>query len=516
MPQRVNLDAMIPRADFGIQGEEFAHQLFKDFPIANLEETSSVRLLLRKPEFQRETYHWTPDQVATFIESFLENELIPSLILWKSASHIFIIDGGHRLSALRAWMADDYGDGAISINFYKGEIAEVQKKVAKRTRDLIESRIGRYTTLKALVGAENVTIKDKKRSSNLVTRALDLQWVQGNQDVAETSFFKINSQGTPLDAIEEMLLRHRRKAIAIASRSILRAGTGHKYWSKFNNDIQREIEGLAEEFHNILFDPESTSPITTIDLPLGGSVSPVDALALLIDFLEISSSRTGKSRNIEVDVPDEDGTDTIKVLRYAKEIAGRITGKSPESLGLHPAVYFYNERGIHNRHLFLGMASLITSKVMNNDGQFFKNFASVRQKLEDYLIKNKHIITLTFSNINRNTRVVRARDILNSLVNILIKNGAVTTEELLESIGYKGTILDIKGNVKGKVSDETKSAVLLNTSIIHSPKCPICNRLLHMSKSASYDHIQRVRDGGGSDLDNIQITHPYCNSAIKN
>ena len=59
--------------------------------------------------------HWTPEQVVTFVASFLDSEVIPSLILWKSPMYIFVIDGGHRLSALRAWMGDDYGDNAISL-----------------------------------------------------------------------------------------------------------------------------------------------------------------------------------------------------------------------------------------------------------------------------------------------------------------------------------------------------------------------------------------------------------------
>ena len=198
MAQRVNLDAMIPRADFATQDQDFTMQLFKDFPIANLDDTSSVRTLLRKPDFQRETNHWSPEQIATFIESFLDNQLIPALILWKSPTHIFVIDGGHRLSALRAWMTDDYGDGAISLQFYGGEISDDQKRIAKRARTLIEKKIGRYTTLKALVGSATATPLETKRAGNLVTRALDLQWVQGNADVAETSFFNINSQGTPL------------------------------------------------------------------------------------------------------------------------------------------------------------------------------------------------------------------------------------------------------------------------------------------------------------------------------
>ena len=50
-----------------------------------------------------------------------------------------MLDGGHRISALRAWMEDDYGDKAISTDFYKGqEISEEQKRMAKRTRTLDE------------------------------------------------------------------------------------------------------------------------------------------------------------------------------------------------------------------------------------------------------------------------------------------------------------------------------------------------------------------------------------------
>ena len=36
MARRVNLDAMIPREDFGRQGDVDDLDLFRDFPIANL------------------------------------------------------------------------------------------------------------------------------------------------------------------------------------------------------------------------------------------------------------------------------------------------------------------------------------------------------------------------------------------------------------------------------------------------------------------------------------------------
>jgi hypothetical protein len=312
MARRVNLDSMIPREDFGRQEDVYELDLFGDFPIANLSAESPILKLLRKPDFQRETNHWTPDQISTFVASFLDNEVIPSLILWKSPTFIFVIDGGHRLSALRAWMEDDYGDGPISRNFYNGEISDEQKRVAKRTRTTIEKEIGRFSTLRNLVDSKE-TSTIARRAKRLFTRSITLQWIQGNAAVAETSFFKINSQGTPLDDTEEMLIRNRRKPIAISARAILRAGTGHKYWSSFAEPVRTQIEALAEEFYDLLFEPEARQPLKTLDVPLGGSVSPVDALSLLIAFLTIAGSREPKAKPIEEYGDDLTGEATIGV-----------------------------------------------------------------------------------------------------------------------------------------------------------------------------------------------------------
>ncbi len=290
VPKHVDLDAMIPREDFGSVEDEFALDLIKDFPITH------------------------PDQVVTFIASFLDNEVIPSLILWKSPRYIFVIDGGHRLSALRAWVEDDYGDGATSQVFYQGEISDEQKAIAKRTRKLIESAVGRHADLRKLVDAKDALEAKRRRAQVLVTRGLNLQWVQGSAAVAETSFFKINSQGTPLDEIEEMLIRNRRKPIAIAARAILRAGTGHKYWSSFTPESVREIEESAKELHDLLFEPETTVPLKTLEVPLGGSISPVDALALLIEFLTIASNRLAEPKPIEK-YDDDDSGRCISTMR---------------------------------------------------------------------------------------------------------------------------------------------------------------------------------------------------------
>lgn len=517
MARRVTLDAMIPREDFGRDdNEDFISDLIRDFPISNLEAASPILALLRKPDFQRETNHWTPDQIATFVASFLDSEVIPSLILWKSPSYIFVIDGGHRLSALRAWMNDDYGDGAISTLFYKGEISDDQKAMAKRARAAVEQKVGRYSKLKAMVGQKPVDAISR-RSNLLFTRSLNLQWVQGNASVAETSFFKINSQGTPLDETESLLIRNRSKPIAIGARAILRSGTGHRYWSAFSEANQQELEKQAELIFKLLFKPEADLPLKTLDVPLGGSTSPVDALALLIEFLRIAGVRGNNPTKEEVANDDATGDTTIKIIANSLDVLKRITGTNSSSLGLHSGVYFYNERGKYSRFLFLGIASLITKKLANNDGGFFKKFTKARAKLEAFLIDNKSAIGIVLQNLNKNHRIPRMSDLFDNLVDRFSRDEEVSLEDAVANLGLRGRFFDISATQSSaKFSDESKSAIYMRSAIKSALRCPICHGLLDPRKSVSYDHIVRVRDGGTGDVDNGQLVHPYCNTGYKN
>lgn len=514
MPGRVTLDAMIRREDFAIEGEEkpVAVNLFSDFPIRHLEKDAPILKLLRKPDFQRETNQWSPEQLATFIASFLDQEVIPSLILWKSTSFVFVIDGGHRLSALRAWMEDDYGDRAISQEFYSGEISDAQKRMANHTRKVIEKKIGRFTTLKGLVGQTSQDVQTR-RANALFTRTIPVQWIQGSADVAETSFFKINSQGTPLDETEEMLIKNRRKPIAIAARAILRAGTGHKYWSRFATETVLEIEGRAAEFYQLLFQPEVKEPLKTLDIPLGGSISPIYALALLVNFLEISGSREELAKTIDGYADDNKGQATIDILGKSLDVVNRFTGNSPASLGLHPAVYFYNEKGKHSQFLFLGMTLLLTEKLRNNDSSFFKKFTKARAKIENFLIENKALIGLMLQNMGRKQRTPKMRDLLEFLVDTVNSGAALAPEAMIKHLGYTGRVFDLKSTQIGpSFSDGTKSEIFVVKALDAALPCPECGGKLDPSKSVSYDHVVPKSKGGDGSLDNVNMVHPYCNS----
>lgn len=267
----VNLDAMIKREDFATTDAESSS--FENVSTISLRDFTKGGLIgpsLRKPDFQRETNHWSPEQVTSLLECFVNGDLIPSVILWQSPTYLFVIDGGHRLSALKAWIDDDYGDGPISQSFFGYHISDEQKRNADRTRALIKKRIGSWQHFLAKTESDDIDPIERRRVNALITRGIPIQWVKGDADKAESSFFKINTKGTPLDEVEELLLRNRSKPISIAARAIIRAGTGHKYWSSFPKDVADEIESNAKSLHSVLFDPEIKRPIKTLDLPLGG------------------------------------------------------------------------------------------------------------------------------------------------------------------------------------------------------------------------------------------------------
>lgn len=516
----VNLDAMIKREDFAAgEGENSTFETINNISVRDLVSGGFTMPILRKPDFQRETNHWTPEQVVSLLECYVNGDLIPSVILWKSPSFLFVIDGGHRLSVLKAWVEDDYGDGQLSHKMFGHEISTEQKKAAEKTRKLVKERIGTWGYYKSLIdNSEDLTVEQRKKISTITTRGFQVQWVQGDTDKAETSFFNINMKGTPLDALEELLLRNRKKPIPIASRAIIRAGKGHKYWSCYDEDMANKIEEAATELHRILFAPELKRPVKTLDLPLGGSKGVRTAIQVLIDFL-LMSVRQQQSPMPEITNFDDDitGQDTIEVLKKASILASRITGNDNGSLGLHPAIYYYGPSGRHSTPMFLGTVSLIAEKLANNDKGFFKKFTDVRQRLEELLILNKDLIAMILQKSISRFRVSKYHELLQGIIKELSKGAVLNQEDIIKISKLEGKVLAgdlIKTSTT--ITSEEKSKVFIHVALKNAITCPICNGYLDTEKSVSYDHIVRVRDSGHGGAENVQLTHPYCNQAVKN
>lgn len=514
----VNLDAMIKREDFATSDAESSS--FENVSTISLRDFTKGGLIgpnLRKPDFQRETNHWSPDQVVSLLECFVNGDLIPSVILWQSPTYLFVIDGGHRLSVLKAWIEDDYGDGPTSQPFFGYQISAEQKKNAERVRALVNKRIGSWQHYLAKSEDDNLDPLERKKLNALITRGLPIQWVKGDADKAESSFFKINTKGTPLDDIEELLLKSRKKPISIAARAIIRSGKGHRYWSSFDRAVALKIEEHAKALHAALFDPEIKRPIKTLDLPLGGPKGVRTALQVLIDLALIAvRNQQGLPKGIYDTADDLDGTETITVLNKTLALVRRVTGNDHGSLGLHPAVYFYGPTGRHSGPMFMGTMTLVGRKLANNDKNFFHKFTKVRSRLEAILINNKDLIATILQKHVSPKRVEKYADFLGTLVDHISQNGSPSEIDIVKMSGLDGKIVvGSDGDVSKEFSDDAKSEVFITSALSSSIKCPICEGYLDTDKSVSYDHIVRAREGGVGKSSNCHLTHPYCNQSVK-
>lgn len=518
MAQRVNLDAMIQREDFAREvGDESSPEIIRELKLGDLQQGAPIRRLLRKPDFQRETNHWKPDQVLRLLTSWLDGDVIPAIILWRSTNYVFVIDGAHRLSALCAWISDDYGQGPISRAFYGGEISKDQQRIGDRMRNIVNRQIGSFTSLDGLVG-RRAEGDESRRAGGMFTRPIYLQQVVGNAAVAEASFFAINTQGTPLDETETLLIKARQKPVAIGARAIVRSGKGHAYWSSFSAKNQQEVVRLAGELHEIIFEPQVTKPLKTLNVPHGGPSSPVDALAVLIDFLTVANSTSATKFDDPLGYPDDDtGDKTIEVLKAGLRVANRITGNAGESLGLHPAVYFTTEQGKHSRFLFLGMVATVSEKLRNNDGGWFLKFTKARKQIEAFLIEHKSLIGVILQNLAKPSRIPKMRDMFNFMVTTANAGQDITPQGLITHLALSARIYDVAVPSRSvDFTDDTKSMIFYRDAIKREHVCPVCSGLVDITKSVSFDHMTPRRAHGLGTVENGQMVHPYCNTAVKN
>lgn len=516
---KVNLDAIIPREDFEVQDQtpKGIARNISTISITDLKEGSFFFSAMRKPDFQRETNEWDTNKVCELIESFINGELIPAIILWRSAgSYTFIIDGSHRISALAAWINDDYGDGRISRSFYDERIPEEQLKIAEQTRQMVKKRIGAFSEYEFAIKNPNKVDSDiASKAIGLGALALQLQWVEGDSSTAESSFFKINQQAAPLDPTEIRLLKARKKPNGVAARAIIRSGKGHKYWSNYPIESQVRIQELAKEINEILFTPDYDKPIKTLDLPIGGKLYSSQTLQLVLEFVNIVNNIDEKTEETLSD--DHDGTETIKFLTNCKDIARRINSNHSSSLGLHPVIYFYSIGGRHKIASFFAIIALIMEMEASNS---FKEFTRIREQFEHILYEYDYLVQQIVRKYRSATKSYPyIKDFYLKIIEKLLvgkKDNEVIKEIInLDSFSYLTEPIPKNKTSKKSFSTEVKSAAFIKEAIDNALKCKICNGYIHRN-AISIDHILREKDGGVGALENAQLTHPYCNTTFKN
>jgi Protein of unknown function DUF262/HNH endonuclease len=514
---KVNLDALISREDFEVEENINSGKKKEAISIEDIKADSFFFSNIRKPDFQRETNEWDSQKICELIKSFIEGDLIPAIILWRSTGgYLFVIDGSHRLSALSAWVNDDYGDGSISKLFYDGEILEEQRDIAQETRKLVNKIIGSYVDFRlALTHPDKVRPEIVKYAKNLGALAIQLQWVEGDATKAESSFFKINQQAAPIDKTELKLLESRKKPNSIAARAVIRSGKGHKYWSSFSDQTQSQIQDLAAEINLVLFAPKLQTPIKTLDLPVGGKLYTTQTLPLILDFVNIVNDINPGDKTIR---DDDMGDETLRILKNIRKVAYRLNSNHPSSLGLHPAIYFYSQEGRHKTASFFAVVDFVMEL---DKRRKINDFIDVRCEFEKFILEYDYLI----QQIHRKYRSTQKSyphisRLFMRMVSVL-KDGQDVNKSINEIVSSSDfnylafqKTLQQSDSVSKDFSTNQKSAIYMRDALQNAPTCKICGGLIHKN-SISIDHARRKEDGGLATIDNGQLTHPYCNTGYK-
>ena len=511
--KNVNIDALIAREDFEAADETTnTASKISTLSVNDLKEGSGLFLAsVRKPDFQRETADWDIDKIVRFIKSFVDGEFIPAVILWRSqAGLIFVIDGSHRLSSLIAWVNDDYGDGQFSLEAFDGEIPDEQRQIARKARETINSQIGPYSDYYKALVAKHPDPDIIVIARNLASRALQIQWIDGDVDTAERSFFNINQQATPIDPTELKLLQKRKNPNCIAARSIMRAGKGHKYWHNFSQEIQESIETLASSINRLLFDPIIQRPIKTLDLPICDRNNNI--LTLVYEFVSFVNNDTKEEDDLT-------GEATIRSLKRTERMVQLFSSVAPCSYGLHPLLYCYSNKGNFRPASFYGAIEFI--RTLDTNPAILKSFIEQRKNFEDFIFENDIAVQRIIDTYRRGLQSARhISDYYVCVLNLFAsgKTSVEVQESILANPKYQRLKLTFSPELEvttGAFNSGNKSEVYIQEAYKKAPRCAICGGLLH-THSISIDHIQRKRDGGLGCVENGQLTHPYCNTGVKN
>lgn len=507
---------------------------------------------LVKPDFQRATCAWRPEDCVNFLSSVIRRRIIPSIILWRNdeTGLVYVLDGAHRLSALRAWMLDDWGDKAE--DFYKKtENYEELILTATITRALVKERIGPFNEFAEAEkewrkisfdgGAPKQVMSEKRFEmahfySDITssTRTLHAQWEGGDYEAAEESFLAINRQGAPLDDLESTLIEFRKGSFARVIMSIANCGASGHYWPEpnsadsLNQDLIEKVNSFNSRcgsLHDIFFVPPFDSKILDINVPF--MVAPghfrkhqhlIELLPLLVEKVAINKE------NLDEILKRDHQSDASEIIRNAELIISNLEEKaahlgnrnhSSQSLSLVPLIYWYNKQGSYVRALFYGLCQWLFSGAAEEIKTRKIILSSVRGELESTLINFKD----EFSEIQHRggaglKSTTKIAETINNLIETL-SNERKTHPDLLETkikeiFGFR-TKNGLKKNSGRAFTTKSKAEINIREMLLSSVKCQICGGIVDLKQGVQYDHIDQWTSGKNSSPENGRPTHPFCN-----
>lgn len=515
--------------------------------------------LLRKPDFQRATSAWTPDDCVALLDSVVNEQIVPSIIQWASpdSKYNFILDGAHRVSVILAWLNDDWGDKAPASSIVDAEQLQQIKDVANIVRSLVKSKIGSFQDYRDIYEARDrveaqhldpeVVLGTKNYQRALFFDRLSrgsvgfhILWVPGDHRKAEQSFLKINKSGKQLTEWETKLVENRDSRFARAVMSISSVQSVEHYWPNTAPDdpdkLQleykiKEIIAGVRALHETLSTPPYKTPINRLQQPL--LVASADKKPYYVaELLTIVEGHKGNVPETKV-LMEQDRNDNAsqlidkgwRLIADTQDVFRHLTGPSPKSLGLIPALYFYSRDGRYVRSLLYGLIYWLCA---GEDDQILAKkrlFCAHRRAFEETLLANKEDLITGLSRKTGSGPEVTLptakfyRGLLQALMDHDddreaegFKKAYARLADELRTAGRKARAGDGADARARDFSVALKSRARLDELVNASITCGICGGKLDVGDGVQHDHIEEYAKGGKTVAENQRLTHPFCNN----
>ncbi len=523
--------------------------------------------MLRKPDFQRATNAWSPEECVDLLESVIKEKVVPSVIMWLSPNGLhYVLDGGHRISVVIAWVADDWGDGPGVTAIDDVELKERAAQSAKEVRLLIERRgLGTYRdhaeayrdfvkleledrgNPKDQLGLRRAEMAVRFRRWRSMNIGFPILWVQGDYKTAEESFIKINKTGQRLSEWETKLVEHRTSCAARLIMSIAqREGSLHCWPEKElaqeedRERVRQIVTQVSTARERVLF-PRYHLPIDDCRQPLLG-ISPGRPDLVAPYVAEMLTVAVGNKRGLPSDTEEllkktkaEDAVDIVRegwnIISEFNEAVEHIYGTSSRSMLVMPLVYFYNEDGACIRALLYGFIYWIRE----GDDDEIKDrktlFSGHRAKFEEAILEYKgDLIKRISRRIGSGPEVtIQVSRYYNGLLRLIMQGNSdvkglvfrqahrALLEELdvPKEVDVSPTKLVPEKEQPRAFRGRTRQRIKIEELITTFTDCGICGGYCHPTLAVEMDHKVPWSQGGTTTKDNGRSVHPFCNNRRK-
>lgn len=435
---KCNLEHLIPRTEILEQEDIMNHNQSdrrSNFTLPELEKDAFFYQQLKKPIFQRDTNQWSISKMETLISTFLNDGLIPAIILWEDNSgDIFIIDGAHRISSLLAWVNSDYGKDN-----------ELQESNHASIEEYINSRIGSYKDIKFSNDDEY-----KMKKQIIAKRGIALQWVNGEYEKVKEAFIRINEQGVVISEDEKELIQNDKLPTSILSRAVLSHGLGQKSANQ---------TPITEHIFNSFFKPILSTQMN--NYPLAGSLDEEFVISKIYTAFKIVDNK----ESLDIITLEEKMQNTLRFIQNELEICQK--------------VYFYGITKHHKTNSFYGFIRF--SLVLKDSPDLLKRFWLNRERFESYLVlHDRHI-----QEIARKKRQAKNayEEISNYYQMVLESCETGNYTELKRKFSYLGFEYEEPTTPRGITLRQN-----YEESIEIVPKCLVCGGFIDGTNNEEYKH----------------------------